>query len=101
VALRLHLDETPMQNGALRVIVRSHCSGRLSRAEIRRRVESGEEVFCEVGAGGVIAMRPLLLHASSACAEPAHRRVLHFENSSTSLPGGLEWLDGEPTPEVG
>jgi len=36
-------------------------------------------------------MRPLLLHASSAAAAPARRRVIHLEYAASALPGGLEW----------
>ena len=39
LALRLHLDDTPSENGALRVVLRSHLSGRLSRSEISQLVE--------------------------------------------------------------
>lgn len=91
VALRLHVDETPSENGALRVIPGSHLEGRLSRPEIQRWRERRAAVICEVAAGGVMAMRPLLLHASSAAASPANRRVLHFEYTAQELPGGLEW----------
>jgi Phytanoyl-CoA dioxygenase (PhyH) len=46
-----------------------------------------------VSALGVMLMRPLLLHASSAAANPRHRRVLHFECSSYDLPDELSWFD--------
>ncbi len=92
LALRLHLDDTPTENGALRVVPGSHLSGRLSQTEIRRFVDSRTENFCEVAAGGVMVMRPLLLHASAVATQPSHRRVLHFEYCAEDLPGGLEWI---------
>jgi hypothetical protein len=69
----------------------SHRFGRLTddRADALR-AERGE-VACPVLAGGAMAMRPLLLHASSAAAAPARRRVIHLEYASGGLPGGLEW----------
>lgn len=91
IALRLHLDPTPQANGALRVIPGSHRRGRLSRADIRHCREESSQVICEVAAGGVMAMRPLLLHASSAARAPSNRRVLHFEYASRALPGELRW----------
>ena len=36
-----------------------------------------------VARGGVLVMRPLLVHASSKSAAPARRRVLHIEYAST------------------
>lgn len=93
VALRLHLDPTPPENGALRVLPGSHRLGRLTNDEIDSLVHRQEPVVCPVEEGGVMAMSPLLLHASSAAAAPRRRRVLHFEYSSHDLPGGLAWAD--------
>lgn len=91
VALRVHLDETSTNNGALRVIPGSHRSGRWSDRDIRRLLTEREEVVCPVAAAGVMMMSPLLLHASSASAAPSRRRVLHFEYCGAELPGGLCW----------
>ncbi len=91
VAVRVHLDDTPVGNGALRVVPGSHRCGRLSKqraAEVRK--ERGE-VVCPVPAGGAMVMRPLLLHASSAVESPARRRVVHIEYSCGELPAGLRW----------
>ena len=92
VAIRLHLDDTPIENGALRVVPGSHRLGRLSSAEIQAVRREGEVVDCPVEAGSAMLLRPLLLHASSQSREPSHRRVLHVEYSAASLPGGLEWV---------
>lgn len=91
VALRLHLDDTPADNGALKVLPGSHRHGRLTREAIQHHREETREVVCEVPRGGVMVMSPLLLHASSKASVPRHRRVLHFEYSAEALPGGLEW----------
>ncbi|MBC7796131.1 MAG: phytanoyl-CoA dioxygenase family protein [Pyrinomonadaceae bacterium] len=92
VALRVHLDETDETNGALRVIVGSHNFGRLNVEQIQNLKVSGETVTCNVGKGGAMLMRPLLLHSSSAAMEASHRRVLHFEFSSEKLPNCLKWF---------
>jgi hypothetical protein len=44
-----------------------------------------------VPAGGVVVMRPLILHASSPAVSPSHRRVVHLEYAAEDLPGGLAW----------
>lgn len=91
LAIRLHLDDTPEDNGALRVLPGTHKLGRLSEsriADLRRHVQ---EALCAVPAGGAMLMSPLLLHASSAARSPSRRRVLHFEYSSACLPDGLAW----------
>ena len=93
LSLRLHLDHTDDSNGALRVLPRSHKHGRLGPQEIQHWKDTRASVTCPVNRGGVMLMRPLLLHASSAASHPSHRRVLHFEYSSSDLPVGLEWFD--------
>jgi hypothetical protein len=42
-------------------------------------VQANEEVECCVPRGGVIAMRPLLIHSSSKARSGRSRRVLHIE----------------------
>ncbi|MBA2379107.1 MAG: hypothetical protein H0V76_05985 [Blastocatellia bacterium] len=42
-----------------------------------------EPVECLVGKGGVIDMRPLILHASSKSVSDDPRRVLHIEYAPT------------------
>jgi ectoine hydroxylase-related dioxygenase (phytanoyl-CoA dioxygenase family) len=92
LALRLHLDESGEENGPLRVIPGSHRQGRLSPKEIAEWRKKGS-VTCTVPRGGVLVMRPLLLHASSACVVPKSRRVIHLEFAAVELPDGLEWYD--------
>jgi hypothetical protein len=38
-----------------------------------------------------VAMRPLVLHASSKSITNAQRRVLHYVFGPTELPWGLRW----------
>lgn len=91
LTLRLHLDDCGASNGPVRVLPGSHRAGRLSGAAIDRwRGERGE-LECVALRGEVLAMRPLLLHASSPATSAAHRRVLHIEYAGAELPGGLEW----------
>ena len=92
LTLRLHLDPCPASNGALRVLPGSHRAGKLSASEIQAWRGRMEEVTCEVERGGVLLMRPLLLHASSASEAPGRRRVLHIEWASSDLPSGLHWF---------
>ncbi len=91
LTVRLHLDPCGAQNGALRVIAGSHRDGKLDAAQISAARENGAEIVAEVGQGGALLMRPLLLHASSPSESPAHRRVIHLEFAAQELPSGLEW----------
>jgi ectoine hydroxylase-related dioxygenase (phytanoyl-CoA dioxygenase family) len=93
VTLRVHLDACGSENGPLQVIPGSHTRGRLSPSDIERVTRDGPIVTCEVEAGGVLAMRPLLVHASSAARRPHHRRVVHLEFAADDLPSGLQWYE--------
>jgi len=91
LAVRLHLDNSDPDNGPLRVVPGSHRHGRLGdEVQSALRTEAGE-VECVVGRGGVIAMKPLLLHASAKSTSSKPRRVLHFVYGPASLPLGLSW----------
>ncbi|MGB8494281.1 MAG: phytanoyl-CoA dioxygenase family protein [Candidatus Acidiferrum sp.] len=92
LAIRLHLDESGLDNGPLRVIPGSHKPGRLTSTEVADQ-KKGSSVVCTIPRGGALLMRPLLLHASSACAVPKPRRVIHLEFSADELLQGLHWFD--------
>jgi ectoine hydroxylase-related dioxygenase (phytanoyl-CoA dioxygenase family) len=90
LAIRIHLDANDHQNGPLRVIPGSHKYGRLTAEQIAKWDKS-EAAASLVPRGGALLMRPLLLHASSACQLPKSRRVIHLEYCSDDLPCGLQW----------
>lgn len=91
LAVRVHLDASTLQNGSLRVVPASHTRGYLSDAEIVNSSAESNSVTCLVSRGGLLLMRPLLLHASSKSVLPEPRRVIHFEFSNVILPNGLDW----------
>jgi ectoine hydroxylase-related dioxygenase (phytanoyl-CoA dioxygenase family) len=98
VTVRLHLDDCDASSGALNVIPNTHFSGKLSPAEIERYRSRGPIVSCAAKHGDALLMCPLLLHASSPAKNPRHRRVLHVEFASESLPGGLAWYEQSKEP---
>lgn len=90
VALRLHVDDSHSENGPLRVLPGTHQRGVLSDQEIQDLARSVSPHECVVGRGGVIAMRPLLVHASSKSISDMPRRVVHIEYArSFQQEGGL------------
>jgi len=91
IALRVHLDDSTPDNGPLRVLPRTHTAGVLSDAEIHELSLRVKPVSCPVPAGGIVVMRPLIIHASSKLNAPSPRRVLHLEYAaSLALESGLE-----------
>jgi ectoine hydroxylase-related dioxygenase (phytanoyl-CoA dioxygenase family) len=91
LALRVHLDDSTSSNGPLRVLPATHSLGVLDDAEIHELSTTTPAVDCIVPAGGVLAMRPLILHSSSKSQSQAPRRVLHIEYAATKqVDAGLE-----------
>jgi ectoine hydroxylase-related dioxygenase (phytanoyl-CoA dioxygenase family) len=90
LAVRLHLDDCTATNGALKVLPGTH-RGRMSATEIDAQQQRMASVTCEVPPGGLLLMKPLLLHASSSMDEPRSRRVIHFEFANFELPLPLQW----------
>lgn len=79
IALRVHLDRSTTENGPLRAIAASHLWGVLSDDQVHEYVASHSVDECVSPQGGVLVMRPLLIHSSSKARSIAPRRVLHFE----------------------
>ena len=91
VTVRIHLDEADNHNGALKVIPKSHLKGIYRPGTIDWTIES--EVTCNVPRGGIMLMKPLLLHSSGRTTNNRQRRVIHIEFSSNELPAGLNWAE--------
>lgn len=77
VAVRLQLDDNAADTGPLEVVPGTHVMGRLSSEAIRAATASGK-VPCVVERGGVVVLRPLLIHSSAKGRSAGSRRVLHF-----------------------
>ena len=88
LTVRIHLDDADSENGAARVLPGSHLGG-----IVPARLDDHEAVTCSVQRGGVMLMRPLLLHASSRSLTDRPRRVLHIELNDRDLDGGLAWAE--------
>lgn len=81
VAVRLHLENCTINNGALCVVPRSH----------REQESSSQQTtICEAMAGSALVMRPTLIHSSSKL-KSGRRRVLHFVFGPEKLPSPARW----------
>ena len=90
IALRIHLDDSTERNGPLRVIPATHNLGVLPDEEVALIASRSAGITTTASRGSVLAMRPLLIHASSKSDEGLARRVLHIEYvTSVILDGGL------------
>ena len=90
LALRIHLDDSTDSNGPLRVLPGTHTRGVLTDVELQELAVQITPVACTASRGGVIAMRPLIAHASSKSQSELPRRVLHIEYAAIAeLENGL------------
>lgn len=89
--IRIHLDDTDENNGALKVVPKSHAKGIYRPETIDWEVET--ENICNVEKGGVMVMKPLLLHGSNRTTNGKKRRVIHIEFSDRELPEELNWSE--------
>jgi ectoine hydroxylase-related dioxygenase (phytanoyl-CoA dioxygenase family) len=83
LAVRIHLDDSNIENGPLRVLPRTHRLGVLSDDTLHELSMEIGAVDCVVPKGGVVVIRPLVVHASSKSQVGAPRRVLHIEYAAS------------------
>jgi ectoine hydroxylase-related dioxygenase (phytanoyl-CoA dioxygenase family) len=83
LALRIHLDDSTSSNGPLRVLPTTHTLGVLEDEQVHELATQMIPVECLVPSGGILAMRPLLIHSSSKSRSGADRRVLHIEYAAS------------------
>jgi ectoine hydroxylase-related dioxygenase (phytanoyl-CoA dioxygenase family) len=89
--VRIHLDETNENNGALKIIPKSHLKGIYRPETIDWNSE--KETICNIPKGGLMIMKPLLLHSSNKTTNNKKRRVIHLEFSNMDLPLQLKWAE--------
>lgn len=91
LAVRIHLDDCGPGNGPLRVIPGSHEGGKLSEQQLQASIADGTATEIRVPKGGLLLMRPLLVHSSVPARIPGHRRVLHIEFGPVEAISPLKW----------
>ena len=89
--VRIHLDDTDENNGALKVILGSHSKEIYRPETIDWNIE--KETICNVNKGGIMIMKPLILHSSGRTSNGKKRRVIHIEFSNKDLPVELQWAE--------
>jgi ectoine hydroxylase-related dioxygenase (phytanoyl-CoA dioxygenase family) len=90
LSVRVHLDRCTIENGALLVIPESHKSGILSNQDLKEIVLR-DATCCEIDVGGIMCMKPLLLHKSPYSISRQKRRVIQINYSGGQLDDGLQW----------
>ncbi|SEC86599.1 Phytanoyl-CoA dioxygenase (PhyH) [Tenacibaculum sp. MAR_2009_124] len=91
ITFRIHLDDTNHENGALKVLPKSHTEGLVRIDENFDENNYENEFVCKVKEGGVMLMKPLLLHASDKSISEKDRAVIHIEFCNKEIP--TQWLE--------
>lgn len=96
LAIRVHLDDSNADKGPLRVLPQTHTMGVLTDDEIHDLANEVSPVECHIPSGGVLLMKPLLVHSSSKTnSQNASRQVLHIEYSArVTVENGLRLAIG-------
>lgn len=91
ITLRVHLDDSSVDNGCLKILPNSHSLGILSKEAIHEYVANNIPIECIANRRSALLIRPHLLHSSSKGICPSQRRVLHIEFSGYQLPAEIHW----------
>lgn len=75
----------------LRIIPKSHNQGVLRKDSKEWQID--KEYICNVKKGGIMLMKPLILHASNKTTNNKRRRVIHLEFNNNELEFPLNWLE--------
>ena len=89
LTLRIHWDAMTEDNGPLQVVPQSHHSSTDPGVGVENKK------IIHAAEGEILAMRPLLTHASglSKPGTTQHRRILHLEFAAGPLPKPLQWYE--------
>src|SRR5262249_53894862 len=90
LALRVHLDDSTSENGPLKILPGTHRHGVFSDYQIHDLTTLISPLDCVGTRRGLLAMRPLNVHASSKSTSVLPRRFLHVEYTSSPLIDGME-----------
>lgn len=100
LTLRFNLDPCGSESGPLRVLAATH-RRILEASEVEAAVATMPQTVCATGAGGLVVMWPLILHASSPggnLSAPNASRILSPPTSLPATPSGAGCCqDGSPS----
>lgn len=91
ITVRISIDESDAENGALEVIPRSHRLGKLSDSATNQIAGSGVAKLLKTEPGDVLFLSTPILHRSASSTSARSRRVIQIDYSWSNLPPPLEW----------
>ncbi|MEH6522629.1 phytanoyl-CoA dioxygenase family protein [Sulfitobacter sp.] len=89
--VRVHLDATDRENGAMEIAKGSHRHGIVPAADAATIAHQHEIESCDADRGDILILKMLTLHGSKPSKIKTDRRVLRIDFASTDLPAPLKW----------
>ena len=91
VFLRIHLDPSNEENGAMEIAPGSHQAGLVGTNDAEAVARAYSPVIPKAAAGDVLALPMLTLHRSRPSPAQSKRRVIRLDMACQSLPPPLRW----------
>ncbi len=90
--VRVHLDDTFAENGAMEIVPCSHTLGVIPAASANDIAQNHPTEFCEARAGDIQILHMAILHRSRPSQSTAPRRALRIDYAPQILPHPLQWI---------
>ncbi|NOR62700.1 MAG: phytanoyl-CoA dioxygenase [Rhodobacteraceae bacterium] len=91
--VRVHLDDTDAESGAMEIAQGSHNAGKVRAAEAAVVAERYSLEQCTAKRGDVLVLKMLTLHRSGTAQVATSRREVRIDFAGFDLPNPLEWAD--------
>lgn len=89
--LRVHLDASTAQGGAMEIALGSHQAGLVAAAQAKKTAARYPVEVTTAEPGDVLVLNMLVLHRSARAAQTSQRRVLRVDYATQGLPAPLQW----------
>ncbi len=89
--VRVHLDDTDAESGAMEVARGSHKAGKVKAADAAEVAARYPLEVCTAKRGDVLVLKMLTLHRSGVAKQARARREVRVDFASFALPAPLNW----------
>ncbi|MEP1537404.1 MAG: phytanoyl-CoA dioxygenase family protein [Paracoccaceae bacterium] len=94
--VRVHLDDTDHNNGAMEIAVGSHAQGVVPSANAEKTANRFPIESCDAKRGDVLILKMLTLHRSKPSMATSNRRAFRIDFATEGLPAPLNWRSVTP-----
>ncbi len=91
IFVRVHLDDTLAENGAMEIALGSHKAGSVAAGNAAKIATSYPSEICAGKRGDILLLKMLTLHRSRAATHPVSRREIRIDFAPDCLPAPLRW----------